>query len=85
MNKETLKNVLIIVGAFLISLLIAYATGGQSNVDGVAMIGFLIGLIIGFIGFIFIFNKSVRNIGAGLLIGSLLVLIIGIGVCSAKL
>ncbi len=83
MKDRSGKTILIILGLYIFLMLVVFFLD-RNNLDGVGLLGFLLGILLFIIGLIISINKNLRDIGIGLMIVSLIIGIIGFGVCSAN-
>lgn len=85
MNQASTKTVLIVLAVYLLIYIIGYSIGGKDYVTGVAVITSLIALFTGFAGLVLMISEKRRKIGANIFISSLLILLVGFGVCTSSL
>jgi amino acid transporter len=83
MNKKSYKVVLNMLIAFGICLLLGLIVS-QDALALIASIGFFAAIILFFIGLGMVILSSNKEVGDGLMIGSLLIGIIGFGICTAN-
>lgn len=82
MNNRSSKTILIVLGLYILFMTIVFFFD-RNNLDGTGFLGFLGGIWLFIIGLIISLYKNFRDIGRGLMIVSLIIGIIGFGVCSA--
>jgi hypothetical protein len=83
MEDRTGKTILIVFGIYIL-FLAATAVFYNSSLGDAGALGFYAGIMLFFIGALAIVSRKTRDIGFGLLLASLLIGIVGFGVCSAN-
>lgn len=85
MQEASIKTIAIILSTYLGILLISFIVGGKNAIVGTTMIASIITLLTSFVGLLIMISKEKRKLGANIFISSLLILLIGFGVCTSNI
>lgn len=85
MNKKTLKALSILLAFYLLLALIFLLVNKKDAPGRIVIFGLFLGVLLFVLGLLLLTEKSSRDYGFGVILASVLIFIIGLGVCGANL